>query len=327
MIELLVSIGILATIASIMAVAYTVVMKKADRTRIAFQFQTIAQALEAYKTEFNSLPVTSLDDSEVIVTGTRPAAITADDEINRDGFRGARTLCKALMGAGRGSKATLNTAFDFNKADQDGKDGFGFAVPSRSGSTAVDDKGTADPLDNDLKGKTYPPYLAPDKFKISRTKSVPNANPELLLDAAPNATTGDKYDDTCVLLDGNGNPILYYPVLNPQPNIGAPTPVPAGFVGAYVGNKGPTTTTLNDPLPMYRGADNSAWLSVAKFRTLMGDLNNNGAIDSGETAAVRGKYVLVSPGPDGFYGVNDNDVAKSAAEKAAKLDDVTNFGE
>lgn len=303
MAEILVVVGILAVLASITVYAVSKARKSADKQRLGFQMQIISAGLEAYQTDFNSYPVTTIEDSARPGAGTPTAA---DDEINRDGLRGARTLCKALMGQCGGMNpvvATAGATFNIDKAHQDGKVGLGFAVPGRSGITQTADR------DGNLKGKQYGPYLAADKFEISNTDTTGVVTKTSL-------NTAEKYDDTAVLLDGNGRVILYYPVLNPQPVI--------TVLDAYVG-PGPTNTTLAKPLPMYRWSDNSIWLPEAQFRRQLGDTSGtapDGMIVAPETPAVRGKYILWSSGPDGFFGINTS----SANEKERReMDDVTNF--
>jgi prepilin-type N-terminal cleavage/methylation domain-containing protein len=297
MAEILVVVAILATLAAITLLVVGRARKTADKQRLGFQLQTISQALEAYQTDFNSLPVTT-----VYPTGTANSA--SNYYIDQDGVRGARLLCKALMGqcGGMNPLIAAASATVVPGQHQDGKVGLGFAIPGRSGIAV-----TADNLGN-LKGKTYGPYLAADKFGISNTEAS-----GALTTASLNVA--EKYDDTAVLLDGNGRVILYYPVLNPQPAI--------QVVDAYVG-PGPTTATPNAVLPMYRYTDNEKWLSEAEFRLRLGDTGAtpDKKIVAPEAPAVRGKYILWSSGPDGFFGPN----LTSANEKDRReLDDVTNF--
>jgi prepilin-type N-terminal cleavage/methylation domain-containing protein len=319
MIELLVVMGIIVVIASLMVVVYTRATSVASRQSINYQFQSIAAALDAYKTEFNNYPTTTLNSEQAVPPVTNPD----DNDINAEGLRGARTLCKALMGQtpqGVVTGAAPNYVFDMNQdLDHDGAEGFGFRVMSRSGVWQFD--GTKNPVE--LKGKVYGPYLAPGKFRIA------NTNIATVVSDVTQGTLNleDKaFNDTAVLLDANDRPILYYPVLNPQPNVNVPTPVPGTYKGTYIA-EGPRTGAVNDPLPMYRFTDNSTLLSEADFKRLMGDTNGNGGIDPGETAAVKGKYILWSSGPDGFFGVNANDLRTTADQKvkSQKIDDVTNF--
>ncbi len=307
-IELLIVIGIIVTLASIGVVVGKKAFGFAAKTRLRAQLQTIERALEAYKTDFGSFPITD--------------AITVNnvsDEINREGLRGARTLCKALVAPTPG-RHRLNLATNPqypSYEDQDGKVGPGFRIVGRSGMPRY--KG-GPPEDDELQGKEYGPYIAGNAITFSKT------NDNGTLDA-------DKlYDDTCVLLDANGYVILYYPVLNSQPAMNQPN--------AYVGPGpfGPAPADARYPLPMYRFTDNSAWYIDTYpaavnmgFHVLLGDvtsagrtlppdgaINNN--INDRETAVVKNQPLLISPGRDGIFGPNPNDKNKAN-------DDVTNFGD
>ena len=302
MAEILVVVAILATLATITLLAIGRAKKSADKTRLGYQLQIITSALEAYQTDFNALPVTT-----VYPTATGNAA--GNYYVDQDKLRGARLLCKALMGqCGGQNPVSASPTFDLSKAHQDGKVGLGFAVVGRSG--------IATPADNlgNLKGKTYGPYLAPEKFQIANTNDA-----GLTVDPATNQSiaslnTAEKYDDTAVLLDGNGRPILYYPLLNPQPAM--------AVADAYVGPGPVPLTTPNAVLPMYRSSDNSVWLAENLLRAALGDANLDKMIGPGETPAVRGKYILWSSGPDSVFGPNTG----SANEKEKReVDDVTNF--
>ena len=323
--EILVVIAILALLAAITVYAIGKARKGADKARLGFQLQAISAGLEAYQTDFNALPVTNQLPNTVPMSDPRYY-------IDREGVRGARLLCKALMGQCGGMNPVIATAgvtFPLDKPHQDGKVGLGFAVPGRSGLAI-----TVDTLGN-LKGKTYGPYLAVDKFPMS------NTNDEGKL-VSTSLNPAEKYDDTAVLLDGNGNPILYWPCLNPQ----APIGITYGYIQqGRVPAAGATGSAPGDPLetgtpfagtPMYAGLDNAAWIAAPTFRKLMGDLGDNnvastagdGKITGTEVTAVRGKYILWSSGPDGLFGPqlrNGQFTLEQAIKRADLYDDVTNF--
>jgi prepilin-type N-terminal cleavage/methylation domain-containing protein len=318
--EMLVVIGIIAVLASITLVVLGKARRSADRSMIAFQMQTITVGLNAYQTDFSAFPITT--------TKATPATSDPDYEINRDGLRGARTLCKALMGACEAYNTTI-------PAHHDGKNGLGFGVVGRSGVPQYE------PGTNEIRGKTYGPYLAADKFKVANSATLPitiDGTDYKVGDPLPDKPhaddpmPNDRYDDRAVLLDANGNPILYYPVMNPQ------APVKLQFAHVSRGHSTvdvasapeitPSQPTPADPsayagTPMYVSNDNSCWLAPALFRKFMGDANGDARITGTEVAPGRGQYVLWSAGPDGFYGPN---TSAGATEKAKReFDDVTNF--
>ncbi len=285
LVELLVVIGIIAVLASILLVVGSKAFRSADSTRLGFQLQTIEKALDAYKTDFGSFPTTD----------GFPAP-PSSDEINRDGLRGARTLCKALIAPCKQGGGSTPGTFNANLEDQDGADGPGFRVAPRSGVFKFN---ASDPTK--LEGKVYGPYIQGGAINWSKTKD------DGTLDSAKD------YDDTSVLVDANGHVILYYPVLNPQPLLSTRN--------AYI-FEGPSTSARTTLVPMYRSSDNSVWMSKTLFATLLGDTNGDGAINQSpgdnETAKAKGKFILISAGRDGIFGPNPGDKNKAN-------DDVTNI--
>lgn len=168
-------------------------------------------------------------------------------------------------------------------------------------------------------GRTYGPYIQPDKFKISdvsRDKDV----------------LGKPIPSGC-LLDMRGNPILYYPA---RPGISDVTAA-QGYVGES------TDYTVIHPF-LYNFSDNDdsaqprfagdAINNIKMMRAMLGDINGDGAIDAGETAAYTGPYIIWSAGSDGLFGPVDGSGAQLTSLPASaddvrqavlNSDDVTNF--
>jgi prepilin-type N-terminal cleavage/methylation domain-containing protein len=108
------------------------------------------------------------------------------------------------------------------------------------------------------------------------------------------------------LQDRFGNAILYVPARPAKPNINDTA------VARYIaGNDGALWNT---------NYLESKFSPANSFNYLMGDTNTNGQLNSGETAAYTGPYLLWGAGGDGQYGI-----ATLNATEAAKCDDVTNF--
>jgi prepilin-type N-terminal cleavage/methylation domain-containing protein len=303
LIELLVAVGIIAVLATLIGVAVTRVRKGADKFKLAAQLQTIGVALDAYKSDFQSYPVTSVDDSLRLAAAS---ATTADDVANAAGLRGARLLCKALLGMTGGQSGTIGavgSTYDLNRPNQDGKPGPGFIVVGRSGVATIKDAA------GEMNGKVSGPYLAESALRFSKTTPAGALDPD------------KAYDDTTVLIDGNDKPILYYPCLNPQATINLPGP--GSLAGMFVAGADPTGPgdLANTAVPMYRGTDNSTWLPIATFRKKLGDTSADGVIVAPEQAVTRGNYILWTAGPDGIFGENPN----VAANSPDRVDDVTNF--
>ena len=98
--------------------------------------------------------------------------------------------------------------------------------------------------------------------------------------------------------DTNSKDILYFPATLPPPNIHQ--------LLKYVNTTG----------AMYNQKDCGV-ISLKHMQMILGDVNNNGGIDPGETESSTAPYLLWGAGPDGSYGL---DTAPSP-----KTDDVTNF--
>ncbi|MDB5295635.1 MAG: Type secretion system protein [Phycisphaerales bacterium] len=263
LVELLVVIGIALVLMGILLPTITKAYGKATRTKMAADLQAIVIALDAYRQDHGDIPRVSPDGAQP--TYGAPPKLTAQ-------YAGAQLLCRALLGPG--DQAT------------DGANGLGFRTRPAIGT--------------DVQGKVSGPYLSPDKF---RTGNYDNFQ----LSTNPN---------TSVLLDSEGMPILYYPGV-PSANVTATN----GYVAA---------NDYSTPArPMFDFNDNSGmFTSLKKLQQIMGDaaadisdpasptygqlktgVAQNGNIDpggsssvSGEVAAYKGLYLLLSAGPDRKFG-------------------------
>jgi prepilin-type N-terminal cleavage/methylation domain-containing protein len=130
LIELMVSVAIIALILGILLPVLVGARKKALRTRMAMDLQNISQALEAYRQDFYDYPRIDYTAANpiTIVSATNPTP-----QLDR---LGAVTLCWALLAPG--------------PATQDGADGPGFRV-----------RGT--------QGQVHNAYIVPGKFNITGT--------------------------------------------------------------------------------------------------------------------------------------------------------------
>lgn len=271
LVQLLVVIGILVLLIAFAFPALLKAMRQGTRTRTEADLQLIGTALDAYKQDFGDYP--RFDDS------------TAADQLNFLNDRGARLLCRALIAPGpKLPPAGYTTGFPPvapQGAAPDGADGPGFSVRAGTG------------------GKTYGPYIQPDKFQLGGIDTV------------------NRTDAT--ILDREGNPILYYPATPGTREITALN----GFIANPAVGYAP-----NMARPLYNANDNFSspgppvkpLMSMFELRYILGDRNNNGQLDPvampAESAATTAAYLLWSAGPDGIYG---RDPAKG------KTDDVTNF--
>jgi hypothetical protein len=136
------------------------------------------------------------------------------------------------------------------------------------------------------------PYVQPDKFIIGGTDNDP--------------TNGNFSDAT--INDRDNHPILYY-VAAP----GAAINNNNVKSGGYVGLQAPTASGYATR-PMYNAYDNATYLSLAELQFILGDRDNSGYIDAGESATTTAPFLLWSAGADGKFG-----------RLNGKTDDVTNF--
>jgi general secretion pathway protein G len=342
LVELLVVMGIVVLLAGI---AIPVLMRaygRADRSRLSFQLQTLSSALDAYRSDFGDYPTTS----NVVISGSNSIFTK---QINDAGLRGARTLQKALMGFGPAGNPTFAYAGqsgittgdlpDSHIAGQDGagvensgsdagrfaEPGFGFRV--NAGVQSIGPNGAPVQLgtgEERLTGRVYGPYLNVDAFRVGYARNNPAGTIETAQWTSVGSSVGAEFSfNGYVILDATDRPVLYYPALNPRVNVNQGQ----NFLARESG-----TDPDDDTIAMYRVTDNSAWVDATTnndnpaFQFAMGDRNNNGRIDSGETAAITGSYVLWLSGPDTRFfslaGVTGDAARKTELEK---MDDVTSF--
>ncbi len=311
LIEILVVVGIIVVLAGIALPMLMKSYKSAIVTRTRADLQSIALALEAYKADCGDYP--RFDDSNAADASATPPGQSADP-LNIQQDRGARLLCRALLGPGPAA-LTGGASFGFKAsgAEQapDGADGFGFR--KRPGAA----------------GTVYGPYVQSDKFKLGNSAAQAPGQP-------PAWDTVGFTDAT--LLDGNGHTILYYPAAPGNPQI-------TGSTGAFVSTaaKGKPLGSGTPPTvrPLYNGFDNNVYGETApppypymvllpdiELQYILGDRNNDGVIGMGETAATVQPYLLWTAGPTGFYGLQPATAAGATAVPsgpAYKCDAVCNF--
>jgi hypothetical protein len=121
-----------------------------------------------------------------------------------------------------------------------------------------------------------------------------------------------------MIIDKFRKPFLYYLTLG-HTNIQRTN----GYIAVPTG----TTKPLYNPNQNLDPSGNQL-LPMQGMRMMLGDMNNNGGIDAGETAKFTGPYILWSAGPDENYGPQAGDAEAYNTLDAADLkrcDDLTNF--
>jgi len=134
-----------------------------------------------------------------------------------------------------------------------------------------------------VQGQVYGPYLDLSHFRISSTD-----------------------DYTAEIIDRNNCPIHYCPS-----NTKANPSGYHGYVSDYYGV---------GPQPLYDHSYFEYCLDLKTMRQMLGDTNNNGQIDPGETPVFSGPYILWCAGPNGIFGPDPSD-------PSGHSDDVTNFNQ
>lgn len=310
LIEMLVVIGIILVLAGILIPVSIRAFSKADRAAIRLHMLGIETALEAYKADFGSFPTTSLDATTSPFSATDPNTWGID--INASGLRGARTLAKALVGAGRrGSLPSANVAVT-GATHLRGQDGFGKRIPGDPTDSSPDDEGVfgfrtvgRGGVVN-VQSKVHGPYLDMSTYRIAIATATD-------LDLNWDSSTHNDFRDQIVILDRVRRPILYYPQISPSAQVnritgtlGAVNSEQGGIVGTNDGNISSPTTHNPNRLSLYRGSDNSSFLPVDALRLSLGDVNLNNIVDASETLSFRGPYILWSGGPDLNFATQAN---------------------
>jgi prepilin-type N-terminal cleavage/methylation domain-containing protein len=278
LLEVMITVGILVLIIGIALPALLKAKKYAFYSRQQSDLHTIGLALEAYKHDFGDYP-----------RFPDPASLANETTANQQWLdyqtdRGARLLCFALLSPGpAGTGAIANPG-------EDGADGPGF----RGRRNIMTVNGV-----NTMNGKVSGPYLDSAKFKLEFTSGATYP-----------------YSDA-KLLDGNGNPILYFPAQPGTANIAT------GM--SYVASSAPPGTATTNP-PYYNAFDNTtdtttgnALLSVSDMQTILGadpsSANPAGQVATGKSATTTIPYLLWTAGADGKFGL----------DTTGKTDDVCNF--
>jgi prepilin-type N-terminal cleavage/methylation domain-containing protein len=294
LIELLITVGIIALLTGLALVGILAANKHARKIRITSDFGLIDTALSAYKAE-------SWGDFPRFADPATDQSVTTGQWMDYSQSRGAVLLCRALIGPDAAAIAKIGTVVNGSSTQVtvqgDGADGPGFRTRVNV-NTAT----------GAYSGKVYGAYLDASKFKLSLI--------------AMNDSAGNNYYDY-VMLDINGNPILYYP--------GKPGPAMVSQAGGYDAFVDPSqySTSSGTALPEYNAYDNAAFLPKASFMVLMGDTKQDGAIDTaGENPATNAPYLLWSAGADGVFGFVPPIAYTpgSAPGGVPKTDDITNFG-
>lgn len=309
--------GIIVLLMGVLLPAVMHAMKAGRKTRAQADFQTISQALEAYKADFGDYPRFPGNGSRISKQW---------DMFNQ---RGAELLCRALIGPGPAFPQTAVSAGSPDNSGADGAGAGGSGVSSDPNSMSAGPgfrtRSGVDSSGNFVaQGKIWGPYLSPDKFRVFTLSTVPGLTTVL----SSTNTTGTP-DATSILLDSQGHSILYFPAALATPNFAqannyladyadpnSPPPTGTQYLYNSFDNCSSTTSTGGvPPDPMNNPLITTA-LTQSDFYTLLGVDSATGQVDSGQTPTYTGPYILWSAGEDSTFGISARD---------GKSDDITNF--
>lgn len=332
--ELIIVIGILVLLMGLLIPILSMVNRQGQSTKTAATLSSIATGLEAYRSDFGDYPRFSPDDpnfpnplnsapdrgARLLARALMGPAPANDPRMDHDLSSGGPwtstqdylNACKSAFQDGHGDSAN-----PFGQKE------------SRQLVQRSNEAGAYYP------GKLYSPYLDPERFELRIIRDLPEVDPAQSFDgnlALLAADSGFRYGVDAVILDpANRQPILFYPALAKSPDVGqqaarsSPTvpafeafPAQGDPVGLFIdgyrldqkqqslyngfdnlgyivpddGRRFPGLA-MNDPDPVTN-------LTLYSFRELLGDVNQDGRIDSGEKAATTAPYLLIAGGIDGF---------------------------
>jgi prepilin-type N-terminal cleavage/methylation domain-containing protein len=308
LIEVMVSVGIVVLLGALVLAAVIHAKTTSYVIRTRSDLASIGNALAAYKADFGDYPRFPSTSADYAALHSATPVTGGYDWLDNQYDRGARLLCRALIGPAGG---TIN-----GLPGEDGADGPGFRVRR---NLVTETGGT-----QQLAGKVYGPYLQADRWK-------------LVYDPNPASATGGPYAMmyNAKMLDVYGNPVLYYPA---TPGGVSQMRQPNGFVYEV-----PIPATSSN-YPLYNAFDNhfdftpplgasgnpALLLDPVQMTYILGDRSMDWTIGSGESAVTTQPYLLWSAGADGKYGFgpiqgSTNSAAPSSQFNTLKIDDICNF--
>lgn len=317
--ELLIVIGIIAILIALLVPVVTGAMTRGRRVAQEAALNSIAQALEAYKSDFGDYP--RFDTAPV------PDDDPVGGALNDDRARGARLLTRALFGPAPKTQEGIDAEDAYGddellrNAFQDGHDGYGI----RGDRQIVSDGGDYAFY---FPGETSGPYLDSTGWTFGVYAA---ANDETSGYTPASGIPADRRE--VVLLDRNNRPILYYPARAKQPDIravfsdvsfpatGGTSRVSGGLVsvtphdarqqGLYNAIDG--WPFLEPSLASGDAADanEDGYPDTGLLNRMLGDvdddnnpangLNPDGAIGAGEEPATTAPFLLIASDDDGNF--------------------------
>jgi prepilin-type N-terminal cleavage/methylation domain-containing protein len=303
LIEMLIVAGIIAALAALAIPAVLIAKKRAAETRIKADLNSIAQAIDAYKNDFQNQypqfvdPITDKNSTGANGNGTW---------LDYSQARGAVLLCRALIGPGPANTTSSTAPPYYANPGDDGADGPGFRV-------RINVSGTSSSNNPILTGKLYGPYLDAAKFNVQYLNAptagqgtngtgFPQAYPALF------ETVSGDWTDAKSGRSYKGSPILYYPAAS-----GTYVSQQTGQVQvlSYTDPSTVNTGTKANAASRFNGFDNDYELSSETGLSF--DPNSDFARLA--VSAGSSEYLLWTAGSSGKFGLING----------GKSDNITNF--
>lgn len=326
LIELIVVVAIIALLFALAVPMIMISYRKAAKTRVAADFQTIGVALDAYKADFGDYPRVE------------------------QAFTGFAVLCKALIAPAQANgplptwgiepypAGAYLSRGDPNSPGGGYKEWVCFSSPDgQGGFTTPDDESNtglwgvfpiSDGKDGPgfkarVGGKPYGPYLDPSKFRVQGMCMRDSwDHPILYFPASPRKvahdTTGGK---TWVLVND-------FRTLTPPP---PPIYDASDNITFFMRPGSPKNEDVNNTTARDNARQRiEAMLVKDCEQDAQHNLVLNGVVNAypggAETANTTAPFLLWSAGPDGLFGPDfDPSVNKITVKTLQKVDDVTNF--
>jgi type II secretory pathway pseudopilin PulG len=285
LVELIVAMGIIIVLAGLLVPMLLKAYGAADRSRINSQLALIGTAIDSYRQDFNDIPRWDpTPDSSLLMPGANLLGLKLIGPLDATGLINTTVPTMPASGDLRLVTGVVSTYAGTAW----------FVVPTIGGGDGVNGPGFKSASKADFSKTAGPvrgPYVDPNRFIVRGT---------LIQDAAQ-------------------NPVLYYPSRNRRADVRVAT---SGYIDV-----GPTPSPTDDPRLVLRrrvfnSFDNTPEYLADRltFAIVMGDTNNNGLIDNGDTQRAGSDYVLWTAGPDRQLGVQPGVTMPAVGELVQRRD-------
>lgn len=299
LVEMLVVIGIIVLLIGILAPALNIAYTHAVRNRMALDIQSIATALEAYKSDMRDYP--QLDYTDTASFAGNPQQ--ASTGIMTAAYPASVLLCRALLAPGTaiedGAGTPDSTGSETNPPE---KPGLGFRIIPH--------------------GQVYGPYLEASRFKMVQ-------DPVL-------GASGTNDPNAFFIADRYGHPILYFKAFaaaNPRGPGGVFVGTWTGTGQRPMYNLADDSGSATNPALVWATDTSGTANALIRMSLMLGEQQGTGILTGNEQPYTTQAYLLWSAGPDEVFGVNvdgtnNNNIKptiQTLASQVPNCDDDFNF--